>query len=110
LLPVVAVLGDANLLTAAFKDDVNALSTAAVSGSVVELLVVVLVGLISCNNAFSAAELKLVESVVLLLLPVPKSALTCWPAIVELTKLLICPADAPFKVLLLKPDGNNPAL
>ncbi len=97
------------MLTAAFKDDVKALSTAAVSGSVVELLVVVLVGLISCNNAFSAVELKLAESVVLLL-PVPKSALICWLAIVELTILLICPAEAPFNVLLLTLDGNNPAL
>ena len=80
------------------------------SGSVVEEeeLLVVLAGLISCSNAFSAVELKLAESS--LVLPVPKSALTCWLAIAEATILLICPLVAPFNVLVLKLEGNNPAL
>lgn len=94
------------MLTAAFKDDVKALFTAAVSGSVVVELVV-LVGLISCSSAFSAVELKLAESE---LLPVPRSALTCWLAIVDAVKLFNWLVLAPFNTVALKLDGSKPAL
>jgi len=64
-----------NLLTAAFKLEVNSLFTAWVSGSVVEELAVC-DGLISWSSAFEAAELSVALSVVDVL-PVPKRALTC---------------------------------
>jgi len=75
-------LGLANLLTAAFNDEVRALSTAAVSRSNVEEVLLVDDGLIACSKALVAVELKLAES------PAPPSkAETSSPAMVELAIL-----------------------
>ncbi len=110
LLPLALLVevGEANWLTAAFRLDVKALSTAAVSGSVVEELELLEVGLISCSSAFVAVELRLAVSVVPV--PVPNNAETSCPAIVDPAILLNCPAVAPFSVPAERLEGSRPSL
>ena len=108
MLPLVVEVGEANLLTAAFRLDVKALSTAAVSESVVAELEVLEVGLISWSKALVAVELKLALSVLEVL--APKSAVTSWPAMVDPAILLSCSAEAPFSVLAARLEGSRPSL
>jgi hypothetical protein len=108
LVPLVDVLGVPYWATAAFRFEVNALSTAAVSGSVDDVLLLVELGFISCNNAFIAVLLRLAESVASL--PIPRSAETSWPAIVEVAILFSWLVDALVKALELRFEGRSPSL